>query len=187
MCNVFQNWSEDATAGLWSTPGLGPHLQGLIFPTFPQVGKDCEESFSSDLHWGTAEWLGQVWCWGGICSIWQGIEAPLLLSLGCAEAADISFGNGTVSQVKGTRKSLGQIRIFLDNWPSRKRARRGAGPPLRLHLSHHHPHPQPGQPQPHPDQASATSPSPTPPSLGLQPPSSSTPIHPATSLRFCYK
>ena len=70
MWNVFQNWSEDATAGLWPPPGLGSHLQGLIFPTF----LFCYwKSALSDLHWGTAKWLGQVWCGGGICSIWQGI------------------------------------------------------------------------------------------------------------------
>ena len=149
MWNVFQNWSEDATAGLWPPPGLGSHLQGLIFPTF----LFCYwKSALSDLHWGTAKWLGQVWCGGGICSIWQGITLSST-AVGWAEVADASFGNGTVSQVKGTRMSLGHIWKFLTFDPAEREP--GAKlDPLRLHLSHHHPHPQPGQPQPHPDQAS---------------------------------
>ena len=126
MWNVFQNWSEDATAGLWPPPGLGSHLQGLIFPTF----RFCYwKSALSDLHWGTAKWLGQVWCGGGICSIWQGITSSST-AVGWAEVADVSFGNGTFSQVKGTRMSLGHVCKFLDIWPCRKRARREAGPPF---------------------------------------------------------
>ena len=125
MWNVFQNWSEDATAGLWPPPGLGSHLQGLIIHTF----LFCYwKSALSDLHWGTAKWLGQVWCGGGICSIWQGITLSST-AVGWAEVADVSFGNGTVSQVKGTRKSLRHICKILDIWPCRKRARREAGPP----------------------------------------------------------
>ena len=40
------------------------------------------------------------------------------------------FGDGTVFLVQGTRKSMGHICKFHDNWPSRKEASREAGPPL---------------------------------------------------------
>ena len=90
--------------------------------------------------------------------------------------------------LRGPKSLSRHICKFVDNWPSRKGGRRVAGPfSVLISVTIYHPHPQPGLPQPHPDQPSATSPSPTPPSLGLQPLSSSTPKHPATSLQFCYK
>ena len=74
MWNVFQTWSqEDAATGLWSPPGLGSQLQSIDLSDFSFLfWERCYRSVLSDLHWGTAKWLRQVWCRGGICSIWQG-------------------------------------------------------------------------------------------------------------------
>ena len=131
MWNVFQTWSqEDAATGLWSPPGLGSQLQSIDLSDFSFLfWERCYRSVLSDLHWGTAKWLRQVWCRGGICSIWQGNlycffhfdELKVLMSF---------FGDGTVFLVQGTRKSMGHICKFHDNWPSRKEASREAGPPL---------------------------------------------------------
>ena len=49
---------EDAAAGLWPPPGLGPQLQGINF-SYCYWNK-LRQSVLSDLHWGTAKRLGQI-------------------------------------------------------------------------------------------------------------------------------
>ena len=182
MWNVFQTWSqEDAATGLWSPPGLGSQLQSIDLSDFSFLfWERCYRSVLSDLHWGTAKWLRQVWCRGGICSIWQG---NLYCFFHFDELKVLMFffwwWDGVFSprnqKVYGTYLQISwqltlQKGSLARSWTPPSCSSQSPSP-----LSSTWPAPT----------TSATSPSPTPPSLGLQPLSSSTPKHPATSLQIC--
>ena len=149
MWNVFQTWSqEDAATGLWSPPGLGSQLQSIDLSYFSFLfWERCYRSVWSDLHWGTAKWLRQVWCRGGICSIWQGNLYCFSTSMSWRCWCFFWWWDGVFSP--RNQKVYGTYLQISWQLTLQKGSLARSWTPPRVHLSHHHPHPQPGQPQPH--------------------------------------